>query len=103
MGAVGHRLRRTLEAIKQNRCASLGGMMGGPAPGYIDNVVDGLWLTRSSAAVGGTFNLCDDRSVTYREFYLAYARMAWGWPREHAPAWTARLAWGHGRQNVAVA
>jgi nucleoside-diphosphate-sugar epimerase len=26
-------------------------------------------------ALGETFNLCDERAVTYRDFYLAYARM----------------------------
>ncbi len=33
-----------------------------------------LALNRDKA-LGETFNLADDRAVTYREFYLAYARM----------------------------
>jgi len=83
----------TVEAIKQNRLMLLGRDDGLVTPGYIDNVVDGLWLTLvHPAAVGGTFNLCDDRSVTYREFYLAYARMVGRATLPTLPAWTARLA-----------
>jgi nucleoside-diphosphate-sugar epimerase len=56
-------------------------------------VVDGLWLTLTHpAALGNTFNLCDDRSVTYREFYLAYARMLGRESLPAVPAWFARLA-----------
>jgi nucleoside-diphosphate-sugar epimerase len=83
----------TVEAIKQNRLVLLGRDDGLVTPGYIDNVLDGLWLTLvHPAAVGGTFNLCDDRSVTYREFYLAYARMVGCETLPTVPAWTARLA-----------
>jgi nucleoside-diphosphate-sugar epimerase len=83
----------TVEAIKQNRLVLLGRDDGLVTPGYIDNVIDGLWLTLvHPAAVGGTFNLCDDRSVTYREFYLAYARMVGCETLPTVPAWTARLA-----------
>jgi nucleoside-diphosphate-sugar epimerase len=56
-------------------------------------VVDGLWLTLTHpAAVGEAFNLCDDRAVTYREFYLAYARMLGRASLPTAPAWLALLA-----------
>lgn len=45
-------------------------------PGYIENVVDGLQLILSRKdALGNIFNICDDNAVTYREFYLAYAKM----------------------------
>ena len=45
-------------------------------PGYIDNLIDGLILTMTKdAALGNTFNICDDYTVTYRDFFLAYARM----------------------------
>ena len=30
---------------------------------------------RHNDALGEAFNLCDDRAVSYRQFYLAYARM----------------------------
>ena len=82
-----------MEAIKRNRLILLGRDDGLVTPGYIDNVVDGLWLTLvHPAAVGGTFNLCDDRAVTYREFYLAYARMLGRESLPTLPAWFARLA-----------
>jgi nucleoside-diphosphate-sugar epimerase len=82
-----------VEAIKHNRLTLLGRDDGLVTPGYIDNVVDGLWLILTqSAALGNTFNLCDDRSVTYREFYLAYARMLGRASLPTLPAWFARLA-----------
>jgi nucleoside-diphosphate-sugar epimerase len=82
-----------VEAIRHNRLVLLGRDDGLVTPGYIDNVVDGLWLALNHpAAAGGTFNLCDDRSVTYREFYLAYARMLGRETLPTLPAWTARLA-----------
>jgi nucleoside-diphosphate-sugar epimerase len=82
-----------VEAIKHNRLTLLGRDDGLVTPGYIDNVVDGLWLTLvHPAAVGRIFNLCDDRSVTYREFYLAYARMLGRETLPTLPAWTAGLA-----------
>jgi nucleoside-diphosphate-sugar epimerase len=82
-----------VEAIKHNRLTLLGRDDGFVTPGYIDNVVDGLWLTLTEPqAEGGTFNLCDDRAVTYREFYLAYARMLGRSSLPTVPAWSARLA-----------
>jgi nucleoside-diphosphate-sugar epimerase len=82
-----------VEAIRRNRLALLGRDDGLVTPGYIDNVVDGLRLTLTHpAAVGGTFNLCDDRAVTFREFYLAYARMLGRESLPTLPAWFARLA-----------
>jgi nucleoside-diphosphate-sugar epimerase len=82
-----------VEAIQHNRLTLLGRDEGLVTPGYIDNVVDGLWLTLTHpAALGNTFNLCDDRSVTYREFYLAYARMLGRQSLPAVPAWFARLA-----------
>jgi nucleoside-diphosphate-sugar epimerase len=54
----------------------LGQDKGLVTPGYIDNVVDGLVLALTrEKALGEPFNLADDRAVTYREFYLAYAHM----------------------------
>ena len=65
-----------IEKIKANRLVLLGQDKGLVTPGYIDNVVDGLVLALTrEKALGETFNLADDRTVTYREFYLAYARM----------------------------
>jgi 2-alkyl-3-oxoalkanoate reductase len=82
-----------VEAIKHNRLTLLGRDDGLVTPGYIDNVVGGLLLTLSHpAAVGLTFNLCDDKSVTFREFYLAYARMLGRESLPTLPAWSARLA-----------
>lgn len=84
-----------IETIKAGRLLLLGRDDGLVTPGYIDNVVAGLWLTLTEpAALGETFNLCDDRAVTYRDFYLAYAGML-GLPSlPTAPqpvAWLARL------------
>ena len=65
-----------IQHIKHNRLVLLGRDAGLVTPGYIDNLVDGLLLTLSSpAALGEAFNLCDDRAVTYRTFYMAYAHM----------------------------
>jgi nucleoside-diphosphate-sugar epimerase len=82
-----------VEAIRHNRLTLLGRDDGLVTPGYIDNVVDGLRLTLTHpAAVGCTFNLCDDRAVTFREFYMAYARMLGRESLPAIPAWFARLA-----------
>ena len=65
-----------IENIKAGRLVLLGQDRGLVTPGYIDNVADGLLLALNrQKALGETFNLCDDRAVTYREFYLAYASM----------------------------
>ena len=82
-----------IEQIKRGRLLLLGRDEGLVTPGYVDNVVDGLWLTLTHpAAVGEAFNLCDDRSVTYREFYLSYARMLGKASLPTAPAWFASLS-----------
>jgi 2-alkyl-3-oxoalkanoate reductase len=82
-----------IQAIKAGRLILLGADRGLVTPGYIDNVVDGLLLAlRHPAALGETFNLCDDRAVTYREFYLAYARMLGLDSLPTVPGWFALLA-----------
>ena len=82
-----------VENIKQGRLVLLGRDTGLVTPGYIDNVVDGLMLTLSHpAALGETFNLCDDRAVTFRQFYLAYARMLGKESLPTVPGWFARFA-----------
>lgn len=82
-----------IEQIKAGRLVLLGADRGLVTPGYIDNVVDGLLLALTHpAALGETFNLCDDRAVTYREFYLAYARMLGLGRLPAVPGWFAQLA-----------
>jgi 2-alkyl-3-oxoalkanoate reductase len=82
-----------IESIKQGRLVLLGRDTGLVTPGYIDNVVDGLMPTISlPAALGQAFNLCDDRAVTFREFYLAYARMLGKESLPTVPGWFAGLA-----------
>ncbi len=82
-----------IENIVQGRLVLLGRDAGLVTPGYIDNVVDGLMLALTHpAALGETFNLCDDRAVTYREFYLAYAKMLGRESLPTVPGWFARLA-----------
>ncbi|MEJ5197905.1 MAG: NAD(P)-dependent oxidoreductase [Anaerolineae bacterium] len=82
-----------IEQIKAGRLVLLGEDRGLVTPGYIDNVVDGLVLALAHpAAVGEAFNLCDDRAVTYREFYMAYARMLGRDRLPAVPGWFAALA-----------
>jgi len=82
-----------IEQIKRGTLVLLGRDAGWVTPGYIDNVVDGLMLTLvRPAALGETFNLCDDRAVTFREFYLAYARMLGKESLPTVPGWFAGLA-----------
>ena len=82
-----------IKQIKAGRLVLLGKDTGLVTPGYIDNVVDGLLLALAHpAAVGETFNLCDDRAVTFREFYLAYARMLGKDSLPTVPGWFATLA-----------
>ncbi len=82
-----------IEQIKRGSLILLGRDEGLVTPGYIDNVVDGLWLTLTHPeAAGQAFNLCDDRAVTYREFYMAYARMLGRDALPVLPAWVAQLA-----------
>lgn len=82
-----------VEQIKAGRLVLLGRDEGLVTPGYIDNVVDGLLLALTRpAALGQAFNLCDDRAVTYREFYLAYARMLGRERLPVIPGWAGSLA-----------
>ena len=82
-----------IETIKQGRLVLLGRDTGLVTPGYIDNVVDGLMLTLTHpAALGQAFNLCDDRAVTFREFYLTYAHMLGKESLPTVPGWFAGLA-----------
>ncbi len=82
-----------IEQIKAGRLVLLGRDEGLVTPGYIANVVDGLLLTLTHpAAVGQAFNLCDAQAVTYREFYLAYARMLGRTRLPTVPGWIAGLA-----------
>jgi nucleoside-diphosphate-sugar epimerase len=82
-----------IEQIKAGRLVLLGRDQGLVTPGYIDNVVDGLMLALAQpAAIGETFNLCDDRAVTFREFYEAYARMLGQERLPTVPGWFAALA-----------
>ena len=82
-----------IEQIKRSTLVLLGRDAGLVTPGYIDNVVDGLMLTLAQpAALGETFNLCDDHTVTFREFYLAYARMLGKETLPTVPGWFAGLA-----------
>ncbi len=65
-----------VEKIKSGRLVLIGQDRGLVTPGYVDNVVDGLILAvKHNHALGEAFNLCDDRAVSYRHFYLAYAKM----------------------------
>ena len=82
-----------IEQIKRGTLVLLGRDAGLVTPGYIENVVDGLVLMLAqAAALGETFNLCDDRAVTFREFYLAYARMLGKERLPTVPGWFAGLA-----------
>jgi 2-alkyl-3-oxoalkanoate reductase len=82
-----------IEEMRRGRLVLLGQDRGLVTPGYIDNVVDGILLTLGNpAALGETFNLCDDRAVTFREFYLAYARMLHRDRLPAVPGWLARLS-----------
>lgn len=79
--------------IKAGRLVLLGEDRGRVTTGYIANVVDGLLLALAHpAAIGETFNLCDDRAVTFREFYMAYARMLGKTGLPTVPGWFATLA-----------
>jgi nucleoside-diphosphate-sugar epimerase len=85
----------TMGVIEQIRhgMSLLGHDSGLVTPGYIDNVVDGLCLTLTQrGAQGHVFNICDDRAVTYREFYLAYARMLGLNSLPTKPVWRVMLA-----------
>ena len=82
-----------IEQIKAGRLVLLGQDRGLVTTGYIANVVDGLRLTLAHpAAVGETFNLCDDRAVTFHEFYMTYARMLGKDRLPTVPGWFTRLA-----------
>jgi len=82
-----------IEQIKAGRLVLLGKDTGLVTTGYIDNVVGGLLLALTDpVAAGETFNLCDDRIVTFREFYLAYARMLRKDSLPTVPGWFAMLA-----------
>lgn len=81
-----------VEQIKAGRLVLLGEDRGLVTTGYIANVVDGLALALAHpAAIGETFNLCDDRAVTFREFYMAYARMLGKTSLPTVPGWSATL------------
>lgn len=82
-----------IERIDRGQLILAGADTGLVTPGYIDNVVDGLLLALDHpAAVDEAFNLCDDRAVTYREFYLAYAEMLGKDRLPVLPAWAYKAA-----------
>jgi nucleoside-diphosphate-sugar epimerase len=82
-----------IRQIKAGQLVLLGRDTGLVTPGYIDNVVEGFVLALTQpAALGQTFNLCDGQAVTYREFYLAYARMLGRSTLPTVPGPVARLA-----------
>jgi nucleoside-diphosphate-sugar epimerase len=84
-----------LERIKRGQLILAGADDGLVTPGYIENVVNGLLLALTHpAAVGEAFNVCDDAAVTYREFYLSYARMLGKDHLPALPAWLYRRARG---------
>ncbi|MGZ3756562.1 MAG: NAD-dependent epimerase/dehydratase family protein [Mucilaginibacter sp.] len=62
-------------------------------PGYISNFVDGVLLCIiKNQAIGHTFNICDDKTVTYREFYLAFAKMLGISKLSAIPVWRVKLS-----------
>jgi len=62
-------------------------------PGYIDNFVDGVLLCIfKKEAIGHTFNICDDKAVTYREFYMAFAHMLGLKVLPAIPVWRVKLS-----------
>ena len=82
-----------VERIKRGQLILAGADTGLVTPGYIDNVVDGLLLALTHpAALGEAFNICDDRAVTYREFYMAYARMLGQDSLPALPGWFYKAA-----------
>jgi nucleoside-diphosphate-sugar epimerase len=82
-----------IQQIKRGRLILAGADAGLVTPGYIGNVIDGLLLVLTHpAALGEAFNLCDDRAVTYREFYMAYARMLGQESLPSLPIWVYKAA-----------
>lgn len=81
--------------IKQGRLVLLGRDEGLVNPGFIENVVDGLWLALTlETAIGETFNLCDGTAITYREFYQRYASMLGHQGLRRLRVWPSWLARG---------
>ncbi|TNE47291.1 MAG: NAD-dependent epimerase/dehydratase family protein [Deltaproteobacteria bacterium] len=70
-----HNIAQILDAIRQR---SFGYIDGGEAPfcvSYVDNLVSGLALAgEHPEAVGETFVLCDDETLTWKSFSKASAR-----------------------------
>jgi len=98
-----------IEQIKHGFC--LQGLDSGlVTTGYIDNVIDGLLLALThKSALNNIFNICDAHAITYREFYLSYARMLGINDLPSRPEWRVWLSrskfagWGRrmlGRQLV---
>lgn len=82
-----------IEQIQRGHLVLLGKDEGLVNPGYIDNVVDGVWLAlHTPAAVGETFNVCDGTTLSFRDFYLRYAAMLGRQRLPTLPAWVARGA-----------
>jgi nucleoside-diphosphate-sugar epimerase len=67
---------RPIELIRANRMRLLGRDDGLVNPGYIENFVPGcLAALTAPQAEGQVLNLCDGYTVTYRDWYLRYARI----------------------------
>jgi 2-alkyl-3-oxoalkanoate reductase len=65
---------------------------------YIDNIIDGIFLAMiKQEAKCNVFNICDDKPVTYREFYSAYALMMGIDNLGSVPEWRIRF----GRTRIA--
>lgn len=98
-----------IDQIKHGLC--LQGLDSGlVTTGYIDNVIDGLWLALThKSAPNNIFNICDAQAITYRDFYASYARMMGINYLPSRPEWRVRISrsklagWGRrilGRQSA---
>jgi nucleoside-diphosphate-sugar epimerase len=61
--------------------------------GFINNFIDGVWLVLvKKEALNNTFNINDGRPITYKEFYLIFAKMLGIKKMSTVPEWRVILS-----------
>jgi dihydroflavonol-4-reductase len=80
---------RPLELIRSGRMILAGGGKGLTQPVFIDDLVQGILAAVERGGIGETYVLCGPEAVTFREYFMHFARMA---GKKRLPSMPGRLA-----------
>ena len=86
-----HWTERPLALIRAGRMVLTGGGKGLTQPIFIDDLVAGVLAAAGKGRPGETYILCGPEAVTFRDYFMSFARML---GKKRLPAIPARLALG---------